>query len=456
MPSNPPRDARDPGLAADSDPTVAGDLTADHRERAILAIGAVAVAAFIGRVVYVVAVTRHGDLGTEGDAFSYHVVARNLADGTWFVDPFTGRAIADHPPMTVLVLAPIARLFDSIVAERLAMAIIGSVAVVVIGLVGRRVAGRRAGIAAAVVAALNPNLWVNDGLLMSESVSALLIALLLLCGLWLAREPGARRAAAAGALCGAAVLTRAETVLFLPLMVAPVIVVRSSAGLARRVGVTALSFGVAAAVVAPWALWSSSRFAEPVTVSTNDGTVLAGANCPATYGGDGLGSWQIDCVAAVDVTGLDAAQAARVQRQAGLDHVRDNLARVPIVVVAREARSVGLLHPAQMAHDNQFEGRRPWATWACFAAFWLLVVPSIAGARTLRRRGVTLIPFAACLLTSVAVIAATHGTPRLHLPLDVAMCVLTGVAVASWLSRSSRHDAPYPTGATRDLRSCPP
>lgn len=53
---------------------------------------------------------------------------------------------------------------------------------VVIGLLARSLVGPTAGLVAAAVAALNPNLWMNDALVMSESLSALLIALLLWSG----------------------------------------------------------------------------------------------------------------------------------------------------------------------------------------------------------------------------------------------------------------------------------
>jgi uncharacterized membrane protein len=62
------------------------------------------------------------------------------------------------------VLGPTAVVFDdSILAQRMTMAVIGAAAVFVIGLVGRQIAGNRAGLLAAAAAALYPNLWSTTG-----------------------------------------------------------------------------------------------------------------------------------------------------------------------------------------------------------------------------------------------------------------------------------------------------
>jgi asparagine N-glycosylation enzyme membrane subunit Stt3 len=54
---------------------------------------------------------------------------------------------------------------------------IGTCTIVVIGLVANRLAGPRAGLLAAGIAAVYPNLWMNDGLVMSEAPGGLLVAL---------------------------------------------------------------------------------------------------------------------------------------------------------------------------------------------------------------------------------------------------------------------------------------
>ena len=128
------------------------------------------------RVGYVLTVTRHDH--HLYDAVFYELEARKLADGQGFVDPYPGRYAgepeAGHPPLTVLVLTPAAELpGDSQLWMRFTMAALGTVTVLLVGLLGRALAGDRVGLLAAALAAVYANLWMNDGLLMSETLAAL-------------------------------------------------------------------------------------------------------------------------------------------------------------------------------------------------------------------------------------------------------------------------------------------
>ena len=96
---------------------------------------------------------------------------------------------ADHPPLTVMVLAPVSWLVehppiasiagDSIDANvrehRYTMVVLGTLLVLLVGLLGRRIGGDGVGLVAAGIAALSPNIWVNDGLVMSETITGLIV-----------------------------------------------------------------------------------------------------------------------------------------------------------------------------------------------------------------------------------------------------------------------------------------
>jgi hypothetical protein len=196
---------------------------------------------------------------------------------------------------------------------------------------------------------------------------------------------------------------------------------------------------LAGAVVLPWTAWNQTRYDETVTVSTNDGTTLLGANCPQVYDTALIGSWSLECVIAQTPKGLaDPSVEAKIQRRKALDYIRDNTGKLPKVVVAREGRTFGFWRPDQMVYANQGEGRPEWASWAGLWTFWLLLPLAGYGAIVLRRRGVTLAPFGAALATVVLVSAVFYGIPRFRLPLDVAETVLVGVAVAALVTRSRR------------------
>ena len=93
---------------------------------------------------------------------------------------------------------------------------------VLIGLLGRRVGGDAVGLVAAGIAAVSPNIWVNDGLVMSETVTNLTVVGALLLAFAAYDRPSTRRFAALGAMCGLAALARAELLLFVPLLAVPI------------------------------------------------------------------------------------------------------------------------------------------------------------------------------------------------------------------------------------------
>src|SRR5262249_23201383 len=156
----------------------------------------------------VLVVKRHD--GLLADEHYYHLVAGALADGYRFHVPHSNVPFGtQHPPLYPLLLAPITWLAagSAVLAQRLVGAVIGSLPVVVPGLLGREVAGDRVGIAAAIVAAVTPTLWVNDGIVMSESLAALLVAVTLLLAYRYQDTPTLKRATGLGVACGLAALT---------------------------------------------------------------------------------------------------------------------------------------------------------------------------------------------------------------------------------------------------------
>ena len=98
---------------------------------------------------------------------------------------------------------------------------------------GRRLGGNRVGILAALAGAIYPNLWINDGMLMSETLFVFFIALALLCAYRYWDAPSLKRALLLSVTMTIAVMTRSEGLLLLPLVVAPVIVVHEGLGLGQ-------------------------------------------------------------------------------------------------------------------------------------------------------------------------------------------------------------------------------
>lgn len=395
----------------------------------------------------------------QGDAFWYATTAQNLADGQLFRILFTGRPTAEHPPLTVLALAPSSALFDSSTwAGRMTMVILGSLTIVVLGLAARRLAGPAAGLATAVLVAVSPALWPSDVLLMSETVTALALALLLWVAIVLAERPTIRMAALAGSACGLAALARTELLALLPLLVWPVLVTATRDGWRRRLLLGGVAAAALAGVLAPWVGLNLARFEEPVLISTNDGVTLVGANCDTTYAGSLLGSWNVepcvtDAYARFEATKpgphdatedacpsdlqerapcWDASEVSDALRADGLAYIGEHRTEVPRVVAARNLRVWGLYQPGQAASSSEGEARPGWTVTAGFAWTWALAPLGVYGLLLLRRRGRTIIPYLAmAAMVVVATTVSTGATVRPRLPWDVASCLPVGVAIAT-------------------------
>ncbi|MET0884133.1 MAG: hypothetical protein ABWZ13_08265, partial [Acidimicrobiales bacterium] len=150
-------------------------------------------------VRWIAVFAHYGDLTLDlDDNYAYHTQAKLLLDHGGFYEPFVWRdsieaggppvyePSAGHPPGYVLYLAAYGVIgLDSPLANRLASGIAGAAAVGLIGIAARMIGrwaglgergGDRAGLLAAFLAAIYPNLWINDALILSESLYAGLTA----------------------------------------------------------------------------------------------------------------------------------------------------------------------------------------------------------------------------------------------------------------------------------------
>ena len=131
------------------------------------------------------------------DSLYFSIQAGRNSEGDWFREGLTALPGAEHGPLTSLWLTPWSLGGgDNVDWQRFAMTLLGIATIAVIGLVGRRLAGPVVGLVAAAIAAAYPNLWINDSLVMSESLAVLLVSLRA------ARRPRARRRP--GAVAGGA------------------------------------------------------------------------------------------------------------------------------------------------------------------------------------------------------------------------------------------------------------
>ncbi|MEA2428123.1 MAG: hypothetical protein QOF37_1751, partial [Thermoleophilaceae bacterium] len=347
-------------------------------------LGLIAALGLVARLVVLFGPARN--VKGVGDWTFFHRGANLIAEGHWFVEPFEqlfrGRLVpsAGHPPLWELVLGGVSWLGGTgYNAHRAAGCVLGAVAIVLVGLLARRIGGDRAGIAAALVAACYPVFIGADTSLLSETLYGVLVAAALLVALRVRDGGGPRAAAALGALVALAALTRSEALILLPLLALPVAMLRRPGRWTRA----AACLGVCVLVLAPWAIRNVVDLGRPVLISTNDGTLLAGANCPLTYHGQDLGFWNIECISTKDPGRTETEQEA-VWRREGLRYAGHHAGRLPVVLAARLGRTFDIYQPRRMVSNA--EGRWIRIDQAGIAAYFLLLPFAVAGGVGLYRR----------------------------------------------------------------------
>ncbi len=412
---------------------------------------------------------------TGGDGFYYHAQANLLVHGHGFADPYRTTAAAvvpgnAHPPLYTLWLA-VSSLFggDSYGAHKAMSSLAGVLLVVGVALLARELAGERAGILAGSLAALYPPFWIISGLLMPEELYAALIAWLLFLACRWHRRPSWWVAAGTGAVLGLAALTRAEAVLFGPLLLAPLMLLPGRLDLAgrKRVGHLVLAGVVCGALLAPWAIRNAVRFHRFQPFSTNGDELFVYANNPIAYGtsttetrctrtdlipaeqqegrrippqGDtylGLWyfPWQQYLRCEYGEPAGDASDKSTYWREQGLAYARAHKRRLPVVVAARIGRVWEVYRPFQNAELGRVEGRKVWVSQVGLFAFWSCTLASIAALVVLRRRRALVWPLASAAIAVTLTVAYAYGNERFRLPLDVAVVVGAAIALDAAIGR---------------------
>jgi 4-amino-4-deoxy-L-arabinose transferase-like glycosyltransferase len=368
------------------------------------------------------------------DRLFFHDTANNIASGRGFIEPFLfdffGRSIpsAGHPPLWPFVLSvPAFFGLGSWTAQQFVCATIGALAIALVGLLGRRVGGPRVGLIAAGLAAISPTLIARDGSLLSESLYGVLVILALLAAYRVLDRPGPRSAALMGLFIGLSALTRGEGLFYLVFLALPACILARPQDISRP-RLLAVVVVVTALTIAPWTLRNWAVFGEPIPISLNDSTVLAGANCASTYNGPGVGTWNLACLSRRNVRLSEPAQSAIWRRQ-GLRYAEDHASELPRVVAFRVLRAWDLYKPLDQANgDGRDYNVAAAGTWA----YLLLLLPlGIVGVVILYRRGRPLLILLSPAIVTTVAAALTWGLTRLRHPADLTLLVLDAVALSA-------------------------
>ncbi len=467
---NGPHDA---GVIADSMDAEPGDGGRLYR----IAFGVAVLVALAIRVFWAVRYDQtHAPPG--GDAYYYQAQANEVAHGLGFIDPYRWACFglkaqsAAHPPLYSMYLAAFSLVgLKSTMTHRIVSAFAGALTVALLGDTGRRIRGPRVGLTVAIIAALTPTLWINDALLMSETIFATACAFAIWSTVRYFKDHSVTNAALVGVGIALATLARAEAAVFVVALGLPLFLFAKPRASLRAVGAATLAFVV---LLGPWVGYNLNRFQKTELISTGLGRLLVSANCDDAYYLQ-TGSWSFDCLArtgpgspggAAPPTGAtrlpllaSAPHACRIFsgggppreesiedaafRKIATDYINHHKNRLLFVVIpARLGRTLEVYKPADgIRYQQSVEQRGTWQPSAARYAFYALMFFTIVGAWMLRRRRALLLPLFAMLASAIVTTLISYGNVRFRIALDVALPIYAAIGVLGMVDRARRRGA---------------
>ena len=325
----------------------------------------------IGLAIRLAAVFGRADPLTISDAYFYSRSANALASGLGFINPFDYYLHNAHqhvptaafPPMFTFLLFPASLFgFKSFFAHRIWTSIFGTAGRrCSAGSPARRSAAGAVGLVTALLVAIYPNVWMPDGLVLSEAISPLIIGFVLLAAYRFWRRPQIVSAVVFGVSIGVAALARDELTLLGVFVLVPLALL-ARLGWRRRVLLLAVGGLTAAFVVSPWVGYNLSRFDDTTFISTGLGATLVSANCKATWYGQYEGYWSFACALAAPIKPKSATVDESVQdvegRHIAWRFIDSRLGQFPGVALTRIGRTFGLLS-ADPADPTRRDGGEP-------------------------------------------------------------------------------------------------
>jgi hypothetical protein len=390
-----------------------------------------------------------------GDAAFFQVQAKLLAGGRFFIQPFPGSAgglhspSADHPPIFTLFLTGLDKIgLTTYPQHQVVCAIVGAaIGVFCVGLLGREVGGGRVGYISAVAFAAYVNVWIFEGIAVSEALAIPLTALALLTVFRFVREPSWPRAAWLGLACSLCALTRAELVLLFPLAALPAALAinkikihhqnehRPEVSWKRRFQLLVVVGVVGIVAMGPWVARNLIVFDKPTYLSTGLGLTMASGTCDDTFSGPFLGYWSFPCVAFEKPPPGDASDVDAVWRTRTINYLKAHESEIPKVLYARLGRVWGFYRPDQQATFDEFsDGKEPWLAVNGLAEYYLFAVFAIGGVVVLRRRRHMQFPLISLFGIVTFSILLTFGNTRYRAISEPSLVVLAAVGMDAFFS----------------------
>ncbi len=332
--------------------------------------------------------------------------------------------------------------------DRLAQAVLGTIAVGLLGLVALEAFGGWTALAAMVLAAFYPVFIELTGTLVAEN----LLLVLELAAVWTAlRALRSQRPygwiAATGVLTGLATLTHENAAVFLiPFLYVAVRVARnrpepvrgSLRTLAAPLGLVLLT----CLVIAPWTIRNAVELHHFIPVSDETGITLRGTYNPASAAARPLSYkwrffWKIPQDQSLRHTAgryTEIALSDRLQSRA-LGYIGAHPLS-PLNVGLHNALRMFELEGSYAWHASALAiGLHPKVARTGVAAFWIVCLLALAGALTRAARAAPRWLWSLALLYALSIVFVNVETPRFREPIDPFLLLLAACAVSTAATR---------------------
>ena len=383
---------------------------------------------------------------SSGDQYSYYRYGVDIAEGRGYVGYLTGTATAYYPIGYPAILGALFFIVlhtpitdDLMLTAALFHVVVSTASVGLVFLVGRRVAGVRAGLIAAALFALFPNLVFQVATLQLETTFIFLVLVALAVIVehdWSSGPPGWRRLVLFGLALGVAVLVRPFALVLLAGLAGALLV--SRVPWRSVVGGVALPLGVVVLLSLPWTIRNQVQMDSFIPSSTNMGDTLC-----IDRNLDAKGGFRFaDHDGCVD-PGLPEVPRNRGNTKKAIEFVLDHPDR-ELLQIARRARlmfehdhdgieAVQTLGGGAFLSQRVVDVAEPTADWYFYVVVGLAIIGLPQLARREQRPERLLV--ASGLVGLLAIPLLLWGNPRFHLPLAPFLVILGALAVEGVLLR---------------------
>jgi 4-amino-4-deoxy-L-arabinose transferase-like glycosyltransferase len=326
----------------------------------------------------------------------------------------------------------------ALTGERLEGAVLGTIAVALLGLVALEAFGAAPGLAALALAAVYPVFIELSGTIVAENLLVVFELAALWAGLRARRSGGARVwlwIAAAGGLTGLATLAHENAFVFaVPLAVGAA--AAAGPGARRRAGGALLLLAAMAAMIAPWTIRNAVELHHFIPVADETGITLRGTYNPASASFERLPYkwrfyWSIPQDAGVRQRAFHEREAPLSQQleSRALHYIGDHPS-APLTVLWSNLRRMLELRGSYAWHQSAHAiGLHESDAQVGVIAFWILTVLAIAGAFTAAARRAPPWLWAMPVLYALTILFINVETPRFREPIDPFLVLLAACAV---------------------------